>query len=103
MAFPSWGWHVDGNWFRHTLDCPKQGLLVIGLFSDVEKGGGGTIVSEGSHHRTARVLARHPDGLGHRELFDIVLAKPIGNFHELTGEAGDVDPCPSVPVPHSGI
>lgn len=89
-AFPPWGWHVDGNWFRHTLDCPKQGLLVIGLFSDVEPGGGGTIVAEGSHHRTAQVLARHPDGLGHRELFDKVLATPIGNFCELTGNAGDV-------------
>jgi hypothetical protein len=89
-AVPTWGWHVDGNWFRHTLDCPKQGLLVIGLFSDVEPGGGGTVVAGGSHRRTARVLAMHPDGLTHLELFAEVLADPIGDFHELTGAAGDV-------------
>lgn len=87
---PAWGWHVDGNWFRHTLDCPKQGLLVIGLFTDVQPHSGGTIVAEGSHRRTARVLAQHPEGLGHRELFDLVLAQPLGNFRELTGKAGDV-------------
>lgn len=87
---PRWGWHVDGNWFRHTLDCPKQGLLVIGLFSDVEPGGGGTIVAEGSHCRTTRVLADHPGGLTHLELFERVLEQPIGDFCELTGAAGDV-------------
>ena len=88
--FPEWGWHVDGNWFRHSLDCPKQGLLVIGLFTDVPPNSGGTIVAEGSHRRTARILAAHPEGLSHRELFDLVLAQPIGNFRELTGHAGDV-------------
>ena len=88
--WPDWGWHVDGNWFRHTIDSPRQGLLVIGLFSDVAPGGGGTIVAGGSHRRTARVLARHPDGLEHRRLFDLVLSEPLGNFTELTGAAGDV-------------
>jgi hypothetical protein len=88
--YPQWGWHIDGNWFRHTLDCPKQGLLVIGLFTDVPPNSGGTVVAEGSHRRTARVLADHPEGLSHRELFDLVLAQPIGNFRELTGSAGDV-------------
>jgi len=88
--WPDWGWHVDGNWFQHTIDSPRQGLLVIGLFSDVAPGGGGTIVAGGSHRRTARVLAAHPDGLEHRRLFDRVLSEPIGNFTELTGAAGDV-------------
>ncbi|MCM3921017.1 phytanoyl-CoA dioxygenase family protein [Frankia sp. AiPs1] len=89
-AVPTAGWHVDGNWFRHTLDASRQGLLVIGLFSDVEPGGGATLVAEGSHRRTARVLAEHPGGLTHLELFDAVLAEPIGTFTELTGAAGDV-------------
>lgn len=87
---PAEGWHIDGNWFHHTLDAPYQGLLLIGLFSDIGPTGGGTIVSEGSHRRTARILADHPTGLGHRELFDAVLAEPIGNFRVLTGAAGDV-------------
>lgn len=88
-AVPSFGWHVDGNWFRHTLDCPRQGLLVIGLFTDVAPGGGGTVLAERSHRRTARVLAEHPAGLTHTELFDRVLAEPLGDFCELTGAAGD--------------
>lgn len=84
------GWHVDGNWFTHSLASPHQGLLVIGLFTDIPSRGGGTILAEGSHRRTARVLAQHPQGLHHRELFDLVLADPIGAFHEITGAAGDV-------------
>src|SRR5690242_1471181 len=82
---PDFGWHVDGNWFTHTLECPKQGLLLIGLFSAIEPRGGGTILAGGSHRQTARVLARHPGGLDHRTLFDRVLAEPLGNFHEVTG------------------
>lgn len=88
--FPAAGWHIDGNWFRHTLTSPNQGLLVIGLFSDIGPGGGGTVVAQGSHQRTARVLAQHPEGLHHRELFDLVLAEPLGDFVEITGSAGDV-------------
>jgi len=87
---PSFGWHVDGNWFRHTIDCARQGLLLIGLFSDIAPRGGGTILSAGSHRITARVLARHPEGLDHRELFAEVLREPLGDFHEVTGRAGDV-------------
>jgi hypothetical protein len=87
--WPEWGWHVDGNWFRHTVDARYQGLLLIGLFSDVAEGGGGTVVASGSHRRTARVLAAHPDGLTHTDLFKLVLSTPIGDFSELTGAAGD--------------
>src|SRR6185437_4669419 len=29
------GWHKDGNFFRHFLDSPEQGLLVIALWSDI--------------------------------------------------------------------
>jgi hypothetical protein len=89
-CIPSGGWHVDGNWFRHTLDQPRQGLLVVGLFSDIAPRGGGTIVAQGSHRQAARVLARYPEGLTHHQLFDEVLKEPIGDFRELTGAAGDV-------------
>lgn len=87
---PPFGWHVDGNWFRHTLDCPNQGLLVIGLFTDIQPRWGGTILALGSHRRTARVLAEHPEGLDHRSLFDDALSEPLGNFREINGHAGDV-------------
>jgi hypothetical protein len=96
---PTHGWHVDGNWFRHTPDAPEQGLLLVGLFSDVEPGGGAAMVAAGSHRRAARVLAAHPAGLTHRELFDAVLAEPIGTITELTGAAGDVVLRPPAPVP----
>jgi hypothetical protein len=88
--YPRSSWHIDGNWFRHTLDCPCQGLLVIGLFTDVKPGWGGTILALGSHKRTVHVLARHRRGIHHRDLFREVLSQPIGNFHEVTGAAGDV-------------
>ena len=88
--YPTGGWHVDGNWFVHTLDCPKQGLLIIGLFTDVQPRWGGTILAGGSHKQTARVLARYPNGISHVDLFHEVLSDPIGNFHEVTGDAGDV-------------
>jgi hypothetical protein len=88
-AVPPYGWHVDGNWFTHTLDCPRQGLLVIGLFTDLDPGGGGTVLAERSHRRTSRILAASPDGLSHGQLFDRVLAEPLGGFHEIIGSAGD--------------
>jgi hypothetical protein len=88
--FPATHWHIDGNYFRHTLDCRKQGLLLIGLFTEVQPRWGGTVLALGSHKRTAHVLAGHPEGIAHRDLFREVLAQPIGNFHEVTGAAGDV-------------
>jgi len=87
---PTSGWHIDGNWFHHSVDCPRQGLLVIGLFTDIAPRGGGTILAAGSHKRTARVLARHAEGLSHRELIVEALAQPLGDFWEVTGSAGDV-------------
>jgi hypothetical protein len=48
--FPDYGWHIDGNWFRHSIDCPKQGLLVIGLFTDIVPRSGGTVLALGSHN-----------------------------------------------------
>jgi hypothetical protein len=88
--FPSWGWHIDGNWFLHSIDCPKQGLLLIGLFTDIVPRGGGTILALGSHKRTARVLAQHSRPVAHLDLFSEVLSEPLGNFYEITGAAGDI-------------
>ena len=56
-------WHVDGDFFVHYLDSPEQGLLVIPLFTDIKKGGGGTFLL--------------PDGVGHvaRHLVSVHLMK----------------------------
>jgi hypothetical protein len=89
-GYPDTSWHIDGNWFRHTIDSPEQGLLIIGVFTEIQPRWGGTILALGSHKRTARVLAKHPEGLTHRDLFEEVLQEPLGNFHEVTGEPGDV-------------
>ena len=29
------GWHKDGDFFRHFLDSPEQGLLTIVVWSDI--------------------------------------------------------------------
>ena len=42
------GWHKDGDFFRHFLDSPEQGLLTIVLWSDIEPRGGGTFVASDS-------------------------------------------------------
>jgi hypothetical protein len=89
-SIPQRGWHVDGNWFRHALDCPLQGLLVMGLFTDIAPRGGGTLLAQGSHKRAARVLARHPEGMTHTEFFNEVLEEPIGDLLEVNGASGDV-------------
>ncbi|WP_308634909.1 phytanoyl-CoA dioxygenase family protein [Paenibacillus silvisoli] len=58
------GWHYDGSHFRHYLDSWEQGLLLVCLFSEVRKGGSGTLVAEGSHNIVAKFLAQHPEGVG---------------------------------------
>lgn len=55
---PTGGWHWDGIHFQHTLDAPDQGLLLLCLFSEIGKQGGGTLVAEGSHQVVARFLHR---------------------------------------------
>lgn len=50
------GWHVDGDFFRHFLDSPEQGLLVIPLFSDIDVNGGGTFIAPKSIGKIATHL-----------------------------------------------
>lgn len=60
---PAKGWHWDGIQFRHTVDAPDQGLLMLCLFSEIGPRGGGTLVADGSHQVVARFLNEHPEGL----------------------------------------
>jgi ectoine hydroxylase-related dioxygenase (phytanoyl-CoA dioxygenase family) len=66
---PSRGWHWDGIQFRHTVDAPDQGLLMLCLFSEIGPRGGGTVVAEGSHQVVARFLNQHAEGI---ELVDAI-------------------------------
>ena len=57
------GWHKDGDWFRHFLDSPEQGLLEVIFWSDVKPQSGGTAVAFDSVAPVARRLAAHPEGV----------------------------------------
>ena len=84
------GWHKDGDFFRHFLDSPEQGLLTIVMWSDIYSKGGPTYVASDSVKPVAEYLYEHPEGVlpskpgfGH-------LVNQCNNFVELTGKIGDV-------------
>jgi hypothetical protein len=89
---PVFNWHKDGDFFRHFLDSPEQGLLVIGIFSDIEPRGGGTFIACDSVGHVARHLAAHPEGLLPTELRAPAqeIVDRCQDFVETTGEIGDV-------------
>lgn len=64
---PTGGWHWDGQHFRHFIDSPDQGLLLLCMFSEIGPHGGGTLVAEGSHQIVARLLVQRPEGWDHQE------------------------------------
>jgi hypothetical protein len=94
------GWHKDGDFFRHFLDSPEQGLLTLVLWSDVRHQGGATFVAADSVGPVARFLAAHPEGVypaDHEPVPDggtrfayADLVAGCRDFVEATGEAGDV-------------
>ena len=84
------GWHKDGNFFRHFLDSPEQGLLVVPLLSDVNTKGGGTVFAADSIPVVARFMAEHPEGVMPNEFDFQHLVEQCHDFRELTGQAGDV-------------
>ena len=84
------GWHKDGDFFRHFLDSPEQGLLTIVLWSDVFPTGGATFVAADSVPVIAKFLATHPEGV-RPDGFDFqALVAQCSQFLEATGKAGDV-------------
>jgi hypothetical protein len=84
------GWHKDGDFFRHFLDSPEQGLLMIVLWSDIEPQGGGTFVACDSVPVVARFLAEHPEGVLPGGFNVRSLISQCHDFIEVTGQAGDV-------------
>jgi hypothetical protein len=76
---PVGGWHWDGLHFRHYLNSPQQGLLMIVLFSDVEARGGGTLLAEGTHKLVAQFLANYPEGIEYKDAIPLMIhGKAIG-------------------------
>jgi hypothetical protein len=86
----SLGWHKDGDWFKHFLDSPEQGLLTIVIWSDILPKGGGTFVSPDSVGHIARYLADYPEGLLNKDAQFGKLIHQCKQFEEVTGEIGDV-------------
>jgi hypothetical protein len=98
------GWHKDGDFFRHFLDSPEQGLLTLVLWSDVRHQGGATFVATDSIAPVARFLAEHPEGAYPQRSAPAVpdddpapvimnyaeLVSGCTGFAEATGEVGDV-------------
>lgn len=96
------GWHKDGDFFRHFLDSPEQGLLTLVLWSDVVHQGGATFVAADSVGPVARFLAEHPQGAyPPQNSWTGVEPEPAffhyadmiaqcDDFVEATGEVGDV-------------
>ena len=84
------GWHKDGDFFRHFLDSPEQGLLTIVLWSDIEPRGGGTFVAADSVGPVARLLAEHPEGILPDDFDYDALVAQCTSFVEITGRLGDV-------------
>ena len=84
------GWHKDGDFFRHFLDSPEQGLLTLVLWSDIAPRGGGTFIAPDSVGVVARFLASHPEGLLPNEVPCRELIKECNEFVEMSGNVGDV-------------
>lgn len=84
------GWHKDGDFFRHFLDSPEQGLLTIVLWTDMYHRGGGTFVAPDSIGVVARYLADHPEGVLPTDIDTNALIHQCQEFVEMTGEVGDV-------------
>jgi hypothetical protein len=78
---PHAGWHKDGDWFRHFLDSPEQGLLGIVFWRDVVADQGATYVVADSIGPVARLLAAHREGLD-----------PPVSVREIVGAAHDFRP-----------
>jgi hypothetical protein len=83
-------WHKDGDFFRHFLDSPEQGLLVLANFSDIGERGGATSLACDSVGHVARFLAEHPEGVLPLGTPADEIVRRCRDFVEATGEIGDV-------------
>ncbi|KAK5107414.1 hypothetical protein LTR62_001275 [Meristemomyces frigidus] len=101
------GWHVDGDFFVHFLNSPEQGLLVIPLFTDINPGGGGTMICPAAIGPVAQYLHDHPEGVSPRMtsryenptmepedhltwFCELAKSMPKDAFVEAHGKVGDV-------------
>ena len=84
------GWHKDGDFFRHSLNSPEQGLLVFVNWTDVVHLGGPTYIATDSVSVVANFLAANPEGVLPNEFDFKALVSQCHEFEEATALAGDV-------------
>ncbi len=89
------GWHKDGWHFRHFLDSPEQGLLVVPIYSEIRPQSGGTVIATDSIVPVARLLSTyrmgfHADSVQGGGYLIPYLVDQCSNFVELTGRPGDM-------------
>lgn len=84
------GWHKDGDFFRHFLDSPEQGLLTVVLWTDVVHQGGPTFLANDSVAPIARFLVARPEGVMPNDFDFRARIRECSRFSEATGRAGDV-------------
>jgi hypothetical protein len=84
------GWHKDGDFFRHFLNSPEQGLLVFVNWTDVVHQGGPTYIATDSIAKVAKFLADRPEGVLPNDFPFKDLVAQCSDFEEATGNAGDV-------------
>lgn len=86
-------WHVEGS-FRHHIWSAEQAVLPLFCFSDVEPGGGGTLLAADSHHLVAELLwEAEPEGLDPDDIWPEMnrrLDYQGWDIVEVTAQAGDV-------------
>lgn len=86
------GWHKDGDFFRHFLDSPEQGLLVIVVWTEIKPRGGGTFLACDSIAPVARTLAQHSEGILPNEMGSLFheWINQCLDFKETIASPGDV-------------
>lgn len=84
------GWHKDGDFFRHFLDSPEQGLLTLVYWTDIGEHGGGTFMACDSVPVVACYLRDHPEGTILREFNFGSLITLCHDLVEYRGRVGDV-------------
>jgi Phytanoyl-CoA dioxygenase (PhyH) len=87
---PGAGWHKDGDWFRHFLDSPEQGILGIVFWRDVTERQGATYVVADSIGPIARLLAEHPEGIDPGGFPAREIASRSQDVRPLTGRQGTI-------------
>jgi hypothetical protein len=83
-------WHKDGDFFRHFLDSPEQGLLSLVIWSDINHQGSATYAATDSVPIIARFLAQHPEGVLPGGFNFKEMIGQCKEFIECTGKCGDV-------------